>query len=74
MKVHFFFFDELESFAQLQDTRNRKVDGMIMRSRVKWLKDVDKFSKYFCNLEKHNFEDKSMTSLEKEDGEIISEQ
>ena len=35
--------DELESFkAQLQDTRNRKVDGMIMRSRVKWLKDGEK--------------------------------
>ena len=40
---------------------------------MKWLKDGEKVSKYVCNLEKRNFEDKSMT-LEKEDGEIISEQ
>ena len=58
-------FDELESFkAELRDIRNKKVDGMIMRSKVKWLKDV---SKYFYNLEKRNFEDKAMTFLEKED-------
>ena len=61
--------DELESFkAQLQDIRDKKVEGMIMRSRVKWLKDGEQVSKYFCNLEKRNFVDKSMSFLAKEDG------
>ena len=59
---------------QLREIRNKKIEGMMIRSRTKWLKDGEKSSRYFCNLEKRNFVDKSMGFIEKENGEIISEQ
>ena len=38
--------------AQLEELRNKKIDGMLVRSRARWLQDGEKASPYFCNLEK----------------------
>ena len=51
--------------------RQKKLDGMIVRSHTKWLFEVEKNSKYFCNLEKINFVQKAMCFIEKENGEVI---
>ena len=59
---------------QLQQIRNKRIEGMMVRSRVKWMQDGEKGSRYFCSLEKRNFVDKSMGFIEKGNGEIISEQ
>ena len=67
--------EELEqSRIQLQELRDRKVEGMIVRSRTKWIQDGEKPSQYFCSLESRNFTDRSMNYLENNKGEIISDQ
>lgn len=55
----------------LADVRKKKVDGMILRSRAKWIQEGEKATHYFCNLEKRNFVNKSMNVLEREDGTVI---
>ena len=67
--------DELEELKdQLRTLRNSKIQGMIIRSRVKWLHEGERVSKYFCNLENRNFVEKSMGFLEKENGIVLFEQ
>ena len=48
--------------------------GVVIRSRAKIIIEDEKPSKYFCNLETHNFEKKIIPKLEKEDGSIIKDQ
>ena len=63
------------SKAELQDIRrNKRVEGMAVRSRAKWLKDGEKVSRYFCVLESRNFTDKFMSFFERENGDIVNEQ
>ena len=47
-----------ELMAKLQDIRNKRIDGMMIRSRTNWIQYGEKGSKYFCDLEKINFVDK----------------
>ena len=56
---------------QLQQIRNKRIEGMKIRSRSQWLLEGEKVTKYFCNLENRNFVSKSMSSLELDDGEMI---
>ena len=46
----------------------------MIRSKAKDKDQGEKPTKYFCNLEKHNFISKTMTQLQKDDGTVISEQ
>ena len=67
--------EKLESLnAQLQELRDKQIQGMIVRSRIKWALDGEKPSKYFCNLENRNFVDRSLSVLERENGDLIFEQ
>ena len=56
---------------ELFEIKQKKVDGLIIRSRAKWIGGGEKNSKYFCNLEKRSFVQKSMCFIQKENGEII---
>ena len=46
----------------------------MVRSKAQWLKDGEKATRYFLNLENRNCVNKSVSFLDKGDGEIISEQ
>ena len=59
---------------QLEHLRRKKTEGMMIRSRVKWITDGDKPTKYFCNLENRNFTNRSVSFLEKTNGDIVDEQ
>jgi hypothetical protein len=59
---------------ELFELRQKKLDGMIIRSRARWIGDSEKNSKYFCSLEKRNFVQKAMHFLETEDGSILHDQ
>ena len=48
---------------QLQTIRDKRMQGVLLRSRARWLADGEKISKYFCNLEKRHFINKNMTKL-----------
>ena len=58
----------------LQEIRNKKMEGVKIRSRVRWISDGEKVTKYFCNFEKRNFVSKCMNSLKKNNGETIKDQ
>jgi exonuclease III len=58
---------------ELFKIRQKKVEGMIIRSRARWIGDGEKNSSYFCRLEKRNYVQKAMNILEKEDGTILVE-
>lgn len=67
--------EEVENMkTELQRLREKRTDGMLIRSRVQWLQHGEKPSKYFCNLENRNFVDRSMSFLETNNGQFIYDQ
>ena len=50
------------------------MEGVKIRSKVRWISDGEKATKYFCNLEKRNFVSKCMNSLFKENGSTTNVQ
>lgn len=59
---------------QLQEFRENRLKGIIIRSRINWLDQGEKPSKYFCHLENRNYRAKRMCFLERENGDRIYEQ
>ena len=49
-----------EKRHRLQELREKHLNGMIIRSRIQWLQEGEKPSRYFCNLENRNFCNKRM--------------
>ena len=60
--------------TELQKLRENKVKGAYVRSRVQWLKEGEKPSKFFCALERSNYLEKTMKRVHKSDGQIITDQ
>ena len=63
-----------EKQKELLEIRQKKLEGVKIRSRARWVEDGEKVSKYFCNLENRNFVSKMMPNLVKEDGSLTSGQ
>ncbi|MCU7800901.1 MAG: hypothetical protein KZQ70_12335, partial [gamma proteobacterium symbiont of Lucinoma myriamae] len=59
---------------ELSDIRRKKMEGVKVRSRAKWVDEGEKVTNYFCNLENRNFISKCMTQLISNKGKIIKEQ
>jgi hypothetical protein len=57
----------------LEDLNKEKMAGIIFRSKCDWAEYGEKNSKYFLNLEKYNFENKHITSLNA-NGKITSDE
>ena len=53
--------DDLKN--ELEEERKEELKGLILRSRVKWIEEGEKPSKYFCSLEKRNYINKTVTKL-----------
>ena len=51
-----------------------KGKGAILRSKVRWVEQGEKLTKYFFNLEKRNFNRKVITEIKREDGKTIVEE
>ncbi|MCG7879938.1 MAG: hypothetical protein N0C90_26975 [Candidatus Thiodiazotropha endolucinida] len=60
--------------TELYELRKKKIEGIKIRSRAKWISEGEKTTKYFCNLEKRNFVSKCMNSLINESGVKINDQ
>ena len=58
----------------LNDILDEETKGLIIRSRIRWIEEGEKSSKYFCNLEKRSGEKKSIFKLKNDDDEIIVKQ
>ena len=55
----------------LQRIREKRLHGILIRSRARWIEQGEKPSKYFCSLESRNFVSKRMSSIFNEKGEEI---
>ena len=56
---------ELEnSRAELVALRGKKMEGVLIRSKARWIADGEKITSYFCSLEKRNYINKRITKLE----------
>ena len=58
----------------MQNIRENKIQAIKIRSRANWLKDGEKPSKYLTSLENKNYIEKTIKRLEKQDGQILTEQ
>lgn len=66
---------KLEELKQeLCNLREEKMQGILVRSRANIIENGEKPSKFFCNLESHNFTSKVINVIEKENGETITNQ
>ena len=59
---------------ELEQLREMKMKGHIVRSRVQWLQHGEKPSKLFCSLENKHFTEKTARSIKKENGSILTYQ
>ena len=57
---------------ELESLREIKVKGELVRSRLQWLNEGERPSRYFCSLEKRNFIDKTIKKVS--DGSFVTEQ
>ena len=54
-----------------KEVREAKINGIILRTKVRWAAQGEKVTKYFCNLEKRHFISKQMFKLINKNGEEI---
>ena len=59
---------------ELEGIRELKMQGHVVRSRVNWLHEGEKASKYFCALEKRNFTEKTIRKLKLNNGDFTTNQ
>ena len=61
----------LENKQELILIREKKMKGVLLRSRARWVANGEKITKYFCALEKRNYISKTMNKLTVRDGKEI---
>ena len=62
-----------EKKERLETIRQKHMEGVMIRSRARWIEHGEKASSYFCHLEKRNFQSKRMTSLVRDDQTEITD-
>ncbi len=58
---------------ELENVRENKLKGSLIRSRAKWIEDGEKHSKYFCSLESNHYTNKSIPFIQLENGAKLNE-
>ena len=64
----------MDKKAKLEILTQQKIKGEMVRAHVHWLKEGEKPTKFFCNLENRNFVEKTMRKIKLSDGSFIVEQ
>ena len=49
--------------------REKRMQGVLLRSTARWIAEGEKITKYFCGLENHNYISKHMTKLTLSNGD-----
>lgn len=66
---------KLEKLKQdLCNIREEKMQGILVRSRANIIENGEKPSQYFCSLESRNYTSKTITIIEKDNGQLITDQ
>ena len=63
-----------EKNKELVSLRKKTMEGVLLRSKARWVAEGEKISKYCCNLEKRHYVSKQMIKLIDAKGEEIKEQ
>ena len=62
---------------ELEDKLNKiyefETKGLITRSRIRWLEEGERSSKYFCNLENRAWQRKNINRLKDNDDNLITD-
>ena len=59
---------------ELAEIRNHRMEGVLLRSRARWIAEGEKVTKYFCSLEKRNYVNKCMKKIIDKHGSILKDQ
>ena len=59
---------------ELQEIRNLKLKGNMIRSRAQWLDEGERLTKKFCALENKNYLDKTIKKVCTSENEILTDQ
>jgi hypothetical protein len=59
--------------SELEQFNQEKLMSSIFRSKCNWAEEGERSSKFFLNLEKHNYENKNITKLEINGKEVTNE-
>ena len=69
------FMELLEEYKnKLENLRKEKLNGLILRSKAKWIELGEKPSKYFCGLEKRNYTNRTVTRIVNNKNETVTDQ
>ena len=60
--------------TQQEEIRKYELDGLLLRSKARWIEHGEKPTKYFCNLEKRNYINKTVTKLIDNNGRELKNQ
>lgn len=63
-----------ERNSELENLRNKQLNGTFIRSKARWIEDGEKPTKYFLNLEKRHFVNKQMRKIQRNDGSVVFKQ
>ena len=63
-----------EKKKQLEEIRQYKLQGAIVRAKCKWATEGEKPTKYFLNLENGNYTSKIISKIEKNDKTITNQE
>ena len=63
-----------EKQLELENIRHKKLSGSFIRSKAKWIEEGEKPTKYFLNLEKRSFINKTIGVIESKDGQTLYNQ
>ena len=61
----------MASKADLTELLDEKINGIIFRSKAKWYSEGDRSSKYFFNLEKNRFKNRTCFQIFNKDGVLV---
>ena len=52
-----------EKKEELKNIREKRIEGVLLRSKARWVEEGEKVSRYFCGLEKRHYVSKTMTKI-----------
>ena len=59
---------------ELENIRQKSTIGSAIRARTQWRNEGEKPSKFFCSLKKYNYTEKTIKSIQLQDGQSITDQ